>query len=204
MGLFPNRDPLVLPLPDADLLYFEKVDFVEPALLEQLFKETQWESEEITVFGKTYLQPRLVAWYGDEGASYTYSGIRHEPWPWSRRLQFLREQIQQLAGATFNSVLLNYYRDQHDSMGLHADDEPELGEEPVIVSLSLGEERTLYFKHKSRRDVKNFNLPLSSGSVLIMRGATQRHWKHGLRKLSRPCGPRLNLTFRLVRKEPMA
>ena len=204
MGLFPNPDPLVLSLPDADLLYFEKVDFAEPALLEQLIKETQWKTEEITVFGKTYPQPRLVAWYGDEGASYTYSGVRHESRPWSRRLQFLREQVQILAGANFNSVLLNYYRDQQDSMGLHADDEPELGEEPIIASLSLGEERTLYFKHKSRRDLKNFNLPLSSGSVLIMKGATQRHWKHGLRKLSRPCGPRLNLTFRLVRNKPLA
>jgi len=201
VDLFANHDPIALPLCGAELLYFEKVGFADPALLQQLFEEAPWKSEEITVFGKTYRQPRLIAWYGDEGASYTYSGIRHDPWPWSPRLQHLRDHVQALAGATFNSVLLNYYRDQHDSMGLHADDEPELGQEPVIASLSLGQERTLYFKHKSRRDLKIFNLPLSSGSLLIMKGATQRNWKHGLRKLSRPCGPRLNLTFRFVRAQ---
>jgi alkylated DNA repair dioxygenase AlkB len=83
-------------------------------------------------------------------------------------------------------------------MGLHADDEPELGDKPVIASLSLGEERKLYFKHKTRRDLKVFNLPLPSGSLLIMKGATQRNWKHGMRTLNRPCGPRLNLTFRTI------
>ena len=83
-------------------------------------------------------------------------------------------------------------------MGLHADDEPELGPEPVIASVSLGEQRSIYFKHRTQKSLKAFNLPLPSGSLLVMRGVTQRYWKHGLRKLSKPCGPRVNLTFRFI------
>jgi alkylated DNA repair dioxygenase AlkB len=198
VGLFQNSDPLALQLPDADLLLYENVGFEQAAVLAELIEETQWRCDEITLYGKTHQQPRLVAWHGDVGASYRYSGVRHEPQPWSDTLQRIRERVESVCGYQFNSVLLNYYRDQHDSMGLHADDEPELGHEPVIASLSLGEERTLYFKHKTRRDLKAFKLPLPSGSLLIMKGATQRNWKHGMRKLNRPCGPRLNLTFRTI------
>ncbi len=110
----------------------------------------------------------------------------------------LKARVEQVTGSRFNSVLLNYYRDQRDSMGLHADDEPELGAEPVIASLSLGEERKLVFRHRSRRELTTVSVPLPSGSLLVMRGPTQRHWKHGIRKLTRPCGPRVNLTFRRV------
>jgi alkylated DNA repair dioxygenase AlkB len=198
VGLFQNSDPIALQLPDADLLLYENVGFQRAGLLVQLVEETQWRSDEITLYGKTHQQPRLVAWHGDEGASYSYSGVRHQPQPWSDTLQRMRERVESVCGYPFNSVLLNYYRDQNDSMGLHADDEPELGREPVIASLSLGEERKLYFKHKYRRDLKAFNVPLPSGSLLIMKGATQRNWKHGMRKLKRPCGPRLNLTFRTI------
>ena len=198
VGLFQNSEPIALQLPDADLLLYENADFEQTALLAQLLEETAWRSDEITVYGKTHRQPRLVAWHGDEGAGYTYSGVHHEPQPWSERLQRIRERVESVSGYQFNSVLLNYYRDQNDSMGLHADDEPELGNEPVIASLSLGEERKLYFKHKYRRDLKAFNLALPTGSLLIMKGATQRNWKHGMRKLNRPCGPRLNLTFRYI------
>jgi len=187
-------------LPDADLLLHPRADLgVEPErLLAELIRDTPWQQREITLFGRRHLQPRLVAWYGDEGACYTYSRTRFEPLPWSPGLAALRDRISALAGRRFNSVLLNYYRDQHDAMGLHADDEPELGPEPVIASLSLGEERNLVFRHRSRRDVPPAELPLPSGSVLLMRGGTQRHWKHGLRRLSRPCGARVNLTFRQV------
>lgn len=192
--------PTVLPLPDSDLLFFERVDLGRDRdrLLQQLVDETDWQQENITLFGRTRPQPRLIAWYGDPGASYTYSGMRHEPRPWTALLLDLRRRVESMAGSPFNSVLLNYYRGPRDSMGLHADDEPELGPEPVIASLSFGEQRKLYFRHRTRRDLATFNLPLPSGSLLIMRGATQQHWKHGLRKLSRPCGPRVNLTFRQI------
>ena len=95
-------------------------------------------------------------------------------------------------------MLLNYYRDQRDSMGMHSDDEPELGSNPTIASVSLGEQRTLVLKHKFRKELKPVHLPLDSGSLLLMKGATQHHWKHGINKESRPCGPRVNLTFRRI------
>jgi alkylated DNA repair dioxygenase AlkB len=98
----------------------------------------------------------------------------------------------------FNSVLLNYYRDQRDSMGFHSDDERELGERPIIASLSLGEERTFILKHKTKKHLKTVRLILASGSLLLMKGGTQRYWKHGINKESRPCGPRVNLTFRRI------
>jgi alkylated DNA repair dioxygenase AlkB len=200
VDLFHSTAPLALQLPDAQLLFYERLDLGsdDSLLLQQLVHNTQWQEESITVFGKTHLQPRLVAWHGDAGTSYTYSGIAHEPRPWTDTLTRLRHLVEAAADSRFNSVLLNYYRNEHDSMGLHADDEPELGSEPVIASLSLGEQRNLYFRHRSRRELKTFNLALPSGSLLIMKGETQRNWKHGLRKLSRPCGPRVNLTFRLI------
>ncbi len=195
----PRAQGVSVSLPDAELILFERVDLgCEPReLLQRLIEDTPWRAENITLFGKTYPQPRLLAWYGDENAHYTYSGICHQPLPWTGPLLRLRDTAQALAGSHFNSVLLNYYRDQRDSMGLHADDEPELGPEPVIASLSLGAERKLVFQHR-RREFDNVSLVLPSGSLLVMRGATQRNWKHGIRKLTRPCGPRLNLTFRRV------
>ena len=193
--------PRRLPLPDAELVFYRKVDLVcDPeALMQRLLESCEWKNDVVTVFGKTYPQPRLIAWYGDEGARYTYSGTTHEPRPWNAELLRLRDLVSDICGAPFNSVLLNLYRNERDSMGLHADDEPELGPDPVIASLSLGQERTLYFRHRHRRDIDTFNLPLPSGSLLVMRGATQRNWKHGIRKLKRPLGPRVNLTFRLIR-----
>lgn len=171
-------------------------------LFDTLRAETPWHQESITIYGKTQLQPRLLAWYGDPHATYCYSGKTYQPRPWTLLLEGLRDNMSALANAPFNSVLLNYYRDQKDSMGLHADDEPELGQEPVIASLSLGEERVIYFRHKRDRSVKGLDISLPSGSVLLMRGATQDNWKHGLRKLSRPCGPRINLTFRYIQSQP--
>jgi len=199
-SFYPPANELSLSLPGADLALLPAPDLgLAPGdLLRVLLEETPWRQERISLFGKTYLQPRLLAWYGDPEARYRYSGTTHEPLPWTDSLQSLRRRVKELAQARFNSVLLNYYRDGRDSMGLHADDEPELGPEPVIASLSLGEERSLYFRHKSDRGVKGLNLPLPHGSVLIMRGATQRNWKHGVDKLSRPCGPRINLTFRNI------
>ncbi|QFU77708.1 alpha-ketoglutarate-dependent dioxygenase AlkB [Halioglobus maricola] len=166
--------------------------------MELLLAQTPWRQESITVYGKTHLQPRLLAWYGEPAAVYRYSGKTHQPLPWTDQLDGLRRRMEALAGTPFNSVLLNYYRDGRDSMGLHADDEPELGPEPVIASLSLGEERALYFRHKRDKQARGLDVSLPHGSVLLMSGATQRYWKHGIRKLRRDCGPRLNLTFRLV------
>lgn len=148
------------------------------------------------VWGKRHPQPRLIAWYGDRGRGYTYSGIRLEPLPWNETLLKIKDHVEHLTASMFNSVLLNYYRDQNDSMGFHSDDEPELGPQPVIASLSLGERRTFVLKHKNRKDLKPVKIALESGSLLVMKGDTQKNWKHGIDKETRPCGPRVNMTFR--------
>jgi len=200
-SLFPEARVLVpIPMRDAEVLFLRSLPLGEPpdAVLARLVSETPWRSETIRMWDKTYLQPRLVAWYGDEGASYEYSGKRYEALPWTPLLLDLRERVEGAAAVRFNSVLLNYYRDQRDSVAMHSDDERELGSEPVIASLSLGETRTLVFRHKSDRAQKTMRLPLESGSLLLMKGPTQRCWQHGVPKETRPCGPRVNLTFRQV------
>ena len=132
-----------LPMEDADVSYAEHMPLGKPAsaLLLHLIDEVPWRSESIVVRGKKYQQPRLIAWYGDRGASYTYSGLTLTPLPWSDTLNSIRRSVEVFSGATFNSVLANYYRDNKDSMGFHSDDEPELGPQPVIASVSLGEAR---------------------------------------------------------------
>ena len=187
-------------LPDGELQLYADLPLGGDGdtLLRQLIDDIPWRQEYITLFGKTHRQPRLVAWYGDPEALYTYSGKTYQPHPWNDTLLRLKELAEQVSASRFNSVLLNYYRDGRDSMGLHADDEPELGPEPVIASLSLGETRTLYFRHRFRKELATVNVPLPPGSLLVMRGGTQRNWKHGIRKLSRACGPRVNLTFRSI------
>jgi alkylated DNA repair dioxygenase AlkB len=188
-----------LDIPDAEVLYGEDVPLGQPpqALLERLINEVPWRRESIVLWGTRHLQPRLTAWYGDADARYSYSGITLEPLPWSSILVQIKGCIECVAGE-FNSVLLNYYRDNHDSMGNHSDDEPELGNEPTIASVSLGQERTLVMRHKTRSDLSPIRLRLKSGSLLLMQGPTQRFWTHGIPKESVRCGPRINLTFRRI------
>lgn len=191
---------LQLPLPGAQLVYYPMVelDQAPQAILQRLIDGIAWREESITVWGKTHLQPRLVAWHGDAGIDYTYSGIRLAAQPWTADLLHLKQKIELLSGCAFNSVLLNYYRNQRDSMGFHSDDERELGPLPTIASLSLGHERILVFKHKSNQTLRPYPLRLPSGSLLIMQGATQQNWLHGIAKSTAPCGPRVNLTFRKI------
>jgi len=198
--LFDNDGPRVLDLPDADICYWPGVDLGSPAdrVLHEFIEQTPWRTEIITLWGQQHRQPRLSAWFGDPGARYTYSGLALEPLPWTELLAEIRRRVESFAEASFNSVLMNYYRDHRDSMGMHSDDEPELGRNPVIASLSLGEQRTFVLKHRFAKELKPVSLVLDSGSLLVMKGSTQHHWKHGINKLSRPCGPRVNLTFRRV------
>ncbi len=194
-----NDDPMhTLPLDDADLTLWQRIDLGrdDRVLLQNLIRDCRWRQERVTVYGKSHLQPRLSAWYGD--ASYRYSGLRLDPLPWTPELAALRQRVETVTGHRFNSVLLNFYRDQHDRMGMHSDDERELGDEPAIASLSLGDTRDFVLQHKTRKDLKRVRIPLPSGSLLLMRGATQRHWRHGIDRQTARCGPRVNLTFRLV------
>jgi alkylated DNA repair dioxygenase AlkB len=143
------------------------------------------------------VQPRLTSWHADEGVSYTYSGRTHHPKPWTETLLGLKRDVERIAGAAFNSVLLNLYPDARASIGFHSDDEPELGDRPVIASLSLGADREFRFRPK-RACGKLTKVVLMHGSVLVMRGDTQRNWMHGIEKSREPCGERINLTFRLT------
>jgi alkylated DNA repair dioxygenase AlkB len=166
-------------------------------LFDQLRREIDWQQEEILLFGRRLPVPRRVAWHGDTGASYTYSGTRHDPLPWTPVLERVRSRVTGLTGAHFNAVLLNLYRDGRDGMGWHADDEPELGRDPVIASVSLGATRRFCLRHRRRKD-QRLDLSLTHGSLLLMSGATQHHWVHALPKTAVPVGERINLTFRRV------
>lgn len=196
----PRTEPQRLDLPGADVTYLEHVDLghTPGELMDRLVAETPWRSEEVVVWGKTHLQPRLIAWYGDLGRSYSYSGTRFAPLPWTEVLLALKRDVEAVSGSSFNSVLVNYYRNNRDSIGFHSDDERELGDRPVIASLSLGETRTLIFKPKHDKALKPVRVKLASGSLLVMRGDTQANWKHGIDKEAAVCGPRVNLTFRTI------
>jgi alkylated DNA repair dioxygenase AlkB len=199
--LFSARAGLkLIPMPDAEVYYLSHLPLAEQPhiVMGRLINEVPWRAESIVVWGRTYPQPRLIAWYGDVGKNYTYSGINLSPLPWTQALLDTKKRVEAATYTDFNSVLLNYYRDHRDSMGLHSDDEPELGEEPILASLSLGEERTFILKHRKDKTLKPVRLKLASGSLLLMKGKTQRHWKHGIDKEMHPCGPRVNLTFRRI------
>lgn len=187
-------------LPNADLQFYPEA-FTQPeatAYFDRLLELIAWEQRQISFFGQLVNQPRLVAWYGDPDAVYTYSNTTFEPLPWIAPLTEIKRRVETVADVTFNSVLCNLYRDGSDSMGLHSDDEPELRAVPVIASVSFGATRTLHFRHKKRNDLK-YSLELTHGSLLVMKGTTQQFWKHGVPKTSKPVGLRINLTFRVVR-----
>jgi alkylated DNA repair dioxygenase AlkB len=167
-------------------------------MLARLIDETKWRQEAVRIYGKHYDQPRLVAWYGDVGMKYDYSGISLIPLPWTDLLLDTKRRIEDCTESTFNSVFLNLYRDHNDSMGFHSDDERELGREPTIASLTFGATRTFVMKHKRDREIPLAKIPLEAGSVLLMKGKTQHFWKHGILKQRETCGPRVNLTFRTI------
>ena len=163
---------------------------------EHLKEHIAWQTERLFLFGRWLEVPRLMAWYGDSNAEYRYSNVTHSPLPWSAELEPLRKDMQSLCGQTFNSVLANLYRNGHDSMGCHADNEKVLGDRPLIASLSFGETRLLRFHHPASNH--RLNLELAHGDVLIMAGELQHHWRHELPKTRRPKRARINLTFRRI------
>jgi alkylated DNA repair dioxygenase AlkB len=164
------------------------------ALLDQLSGEIGWEQHEISLFGRTVPTPRLTAWMGD--VAYAYSGVVNQPKPWPPALTALRERLRAELGVGFNSCLANLYRDGSDSMGFHSDDEPELGPEPTIASVSLGARRRFVLRHRTTRE--RWTWDLGEGDLLVMRDESQREYAHALPKTSRPVGVRMNLTFRVV------
>ncbi|HHM04935.1 MAG TPA: alpha-ketoglutarate-dependent dioxygenase AlkB [Gammaproteobacteria bacterium] len=155
-----------------------------------------WRREWLCVRGRQVAAPRLVCWYGDAGAVYCYSGVRHEPLPWVPQLWTLKTRLETAVGFSFNSVLGNLYRNGQDAMGWHADKERELGREPVIASLSFGAPRLFKLRHNKSKET--VDMVLGDGDLLIMRDRLQQCWRHCLPKTRRPVGERINLTFRLI------
>ena len=176
-----------LQLPDADIVFYPSLldEQESDRFFTQLTEAIDWRQDWITIYGRSMTQPRLTAWYGDPGKSYTYSGITMHPSPWMPTLLDLKAKAEAVSGVVFNSVLLNLYRDGNDSMGSHSDDEPELGPGPVIGSLSLGGTRRFMLRHRAEKGLKH-QLELTSGSFLLMQGTTQHYWQHHIPKTKRP------------------
>lgn len=189
-----------LNLPDCDIKYFpnflskEKAD----AYFHSLRSETPWQQDDIKVFGKVYAQPRLTALYANNERPYSYSNITMTPHPFSEVLLEIKSEIEKYVPNVFTTCLLNRYRDGRDSNGWHADNEKELGKNPVIASVSLGAERMFHLKHNTDPTAKH-KMELEHGSLLVMQGETQHTWKHQIPKTSKPVGERINLTFRIIK-----
>jgi alkylated DNA repair dioxygenase AlkB len=185
-------------LPGADVRLMQ---FCDAELAREWFKrlhdEVVWERHRLRLFGREVDSPRLSCWIGDADAVYTYSGTRFTPHGWTPGCGELRDKISVLCCQRYNSVLCNLYRDGRDSMGWHSDDEPELGPQPCIASLSLGATRRFRLRHR-RDPARRLELELASGSLLLMSGATQRNYRHDLPKSARVVEPRINLTFRNI------
>jgi alkylated DNA repair dioxygenase AlkB len=184
---------------DAEVLLFANLFSAQESqrLLDELRLEISWKQEFIRLYGKVHALPRLTAWYGEPDATYSYSGIENKALPWTPTLTEIRHRIERVSHARFNSVLLNLYRDGMDSMAWHADDEPELGANPAIGSVSFGASRPLLMKHRTEKSRKQ-TVVLDNGSFLLMKGSTQHYWLHSIAKSRRPMGERINLTFRFV------
>jgi alkylated DNA repair dioxygenase AlkB len=195
----PAGEPFVREVEDGGMLLWlptfysaNEADGLFAALTENI----AWKQERGR-FGRPF--PRLTALYGDPGVVYKYSGVAYTAMPWTEELSLVRQRVEQAAAAPFNSVLLNRYRDSRDSMGFHADDEPELGVNPIVPSISLGACRRFLLRHNQSR--KTLEMCLTHGSLLIMAGTLQHHWQHALPKMNEEVGERVNLTFRQLALE---
>ena len=187
----------------ADNLYVEYIenffDFDQSQLyMEHLTNDIKWKREKIRMWGKEIVTKKRIAWYADEGKSYTYSGSTFHPDQWNELLLEIKKYVEQYMNFQFNSVLLNEYPNGKVGMGWHSDDERELGIDPIIASLSFGANRDFIFKHKTDKSFENIKIHLKSGSLLLMLGSTQHHWKHSLPKRLKVREPRINLTFRKI------
>jgi len=194
-----NFDPEQIDLPEAELLFwphfYPEVDAHQ--WFERLMQNVAWEEKVISMYGRQVNVPRLSAWYADTHKNYSYSGNLHTPISWIPELLSLKQAVESRTGEKFNSVLCNLYRDGQDSVAWHSDDEPELGQEPAIASLSFGETRVFKLRRADDHQQK-FDIELPTGSCLLMRGKTQQAWQHQIAKSSKPLRARINLTFRLI------
>src|SRR5262245_48184783 len=194
-------EPRCIPLPDADVVLFSKCFGAEESarILGRLLSEIHWQQDYLTFYGREIALPRLTAWYGDRGRNYTYSHISMKPHPWTELLLTIKARVEAVSGSEYNSVLLNLYRSGVDGVSWHQDNEPELGENPVIASASFGATRIFQMRHLTR-NIQPVEIPLSDGSLLVMRGSTQRCWEHRVPEIQQAVRDRVNLTFRTIRK----
>ncbi|MCB1757088.1 MAG: alpha-ketoglutarate-dependent dioxygenase AlkB [Gammaproteobacteria bacterium] len=181
------------------ILFFDVLDkSVAAHYFATLMNIVEWQQSDITIANRRIKIPRLNAWYGDPEAHYQYSGQNFEPLPWLPELLEIRRQLQQFSKHDFNSVLVNLYRGGQDSVAWHADNEPHLGRNPAIASLSLGNTRRFQLKHRRDKTLARIDLDLPDNSLLLMDGALQHHWIHQVPKTRKQVGPRINLTYRRV------
>ena len=198
LDLFP-KEKIILPLPDAVFEFYPNFFNQEEAdmLFDKLMNETPWQQDDITIFGKKVAQPRLTCLFGNEGKPYSYSGLTMQPHAWNPTMMFIKEKVDKISEQNFTTVLANLYRNEKDSNGWHADNEKELGRDPIIASISLGETRKFQIKHHTNKEIK-CNLELTHGSLLLMKEGSQIHYKHQLPKSTSPKNARINLTFRTI------
>lgn len=189
-----------LDMPDADVTFFRNYFDEEESdrILQELLSGIEWKQDRIKYYGKEIDLPRLTAWYGDAGTSYTYSNISMSSFAWTPTLLYIKGKVEKVAEVEFNSVLLNYYRSGRDSVSWHRDNERELGKCPVIASVSFGETRRFQFKHIKKKELGRVDVDLLHGSLLMMRGTTQDFWLHQIPKTSKSVNARINLTFRRI------
>jgi len=202
---FKTDEPIQLNLPDADVRLYKHFFSADEAdaLFETLKQEINWQQEKVKVYGKLHNTPRLTAWYGEPNKTYTYSGLSATTTPWTNSLLSVKHKLESICEHTLNSVLLNLYRDGSDGVSWHSDDEIELGKNPLIASVSLGETRPFQMKPKllkkdSSLKKDRVDIPLAHGDLLVMQGETQHNWLHQIPKSKKALRERINLTFRFV------
>ncbi len=183
---------------DGEVVFYPHLfDQEADRLYSELYTQINWQQEFLKIYGKAVPLPRLTAWYGEK--QYAYSGIAMQPQPWNETLLLIKSRIEPLAKTQFNSVLLNLYRDGNDSVSWHSDDEPELGRNPIIGSVSFGGARKFSLKHRYNKTLNRVDVELNHGSFLLMAEETQHYWLHQIPKTKRSTMPRINLTFRTIR-----
>ncbi|MBD2136312.1 alpha-ketoglutarate-dependent dioxygenase AlkB [Anabaena sp. FACHB-1237] len=196
----PNLQLKTITIPDGELIFSPNYFTQEESNIfyENLLTEVNWRQDKIKLYGKEMDIPRLTAWYGDDGKCYTYSRITMSPNPWIPGLISIKNKVEKVVDVCFNSVLINLYRHGQDSMAWHSDDEPELGRNPVIASVTFGGARKFKLRHKFNKGLDKVELVLNHGSLLIMQGTTQEYWQHQIPKTAKVISPRINLTFRVI------
>lgn len=200
MLLFPEEESFQFNLPNADVTYYPNFFNLEDAnhYFKILLDTIEWQQDDITIFGKTHKQPRLTALYASNNNTYSYSNITMKPLKFTPTLELIKTKIEAKTKQQFTTCLSNLYRDGQDSNGWHADNEKELGQNPIIASVSFGAERLFKLKHRTDKTLKH-DIVLQHGSLLIMQGKTQHHWLHQIPKTRKITSKRINLTFRIIK-----